>query len=94
MSTRNIVLTDHQDALVSKLVKAGRYQNASEVLREGLRLVEAKELEYQEKLLRLREALATGVADMEAGRTVTLGTGEEITDYLSKRAEEIADKGK
>lgn len=91
MSTRNIVLTDHQDALVSKLVKAGRYQNASEVLREGLRLVEARELEYQEKLIKLREAIAVGIADADAGRTVTLGTGEEIAEYLSKRAAEIAE---
>ena len=44
MATRNIVMTDHQEQLVSNLVKTGRYQNASEVLREGLRLVEEKGL--------------------------------------------------
>ena len=51
MTTRNIVLTDHQEHLVGNLVKAGRYQNASEVLREGLRLVEEKEVQLQQKLL-------------------------------------------
>ena len=40
MPTRNIVLTDHQAALVERLVSSGRYQNASEVLRQGLRLLE------------------------------------------------------
>ncbi|MBV9290137.1 MAG: type II toxin-antitoxin system ParD family antitoxin, partial [Hyphomicrobiales bacterium] len=40
MPTRNVVLTERQTALVESLVKSGRYQNASEVLREGLRLLE------------------------------------------------------
>ena len=38
MPTRNVVLTEHQEELIEALVKAGRYQNASEVLRDGLRL--------------------------------------------------------
>ena len=61
MATRNIVMTDHQEQLVSNLVKTGRYQNASEVLREGLRLVEEKEVQLQQKLLELRGALAEGL---------------------------------
>lgn len=92
MATRNIVLTDHQEQLLSTLVKVGRYQNASEVLREGLRLVEEKELQHQQKLLALREAVAEGLQDVEEGRTVSLGVGEEITDYLSRRASELTEK--
>ena len=45
MPTRNVVLTDHQAHLVEKLVSTGRYQNASEVLREGLRLIEDMDLQ-------------------------------------------------
>ena len=37
MPTRNISLTDEQDAYVAKLVQAGRYQNASEAVRDALR---------------------------------------------------------
>ncbi len=92
MATRNIVLTDHQEQLLGTLVKVGRYQNASEVLREGLRLVEEKELQHQQKLLALREAVAEGLQDVEEGRTVSLGVGEEITDYLSRRASELTKK--
>lgn len=40
MLTRNVVLTDHQAHFVEQLVAAGRYQNASELLHEGLRFVE------------------------------------------------------
>jgi len=89
MATRNIVLTDHQEQLVGNLVKAGRYQNVSEVLREGLRLVEEQELQYQHKLVKLREALAEGLDDIKNKRTVSLGVGEEITDYLINRATDL-----
>jgi antitoxin ParD1/3/4 len=44
MPTRNVVLTDHQSALIEQLVTSGRYQNASEVLREGLRLIDQRRL--------------------------------------------------
>ena len=92
MATRNIVLTNHQEQLVGALVKTGRYQNVSEILRERLRLVEEQELQYQNKLLKLREALAEGLDDIENGRTVSLGVGEEITDYFKSRAADLARK--
>ena len=43
MPTRNVVLSDSQHALVERLVQSGRYQNASEVLREGLRIIEQRD---------------------------------------------------
>ena len=57
MPTRNVVLTDHQATLVEQLVTSGRYQNASEVLREGLRLVEQREAEDAHRLEALRAAV-------------------------------------
>ena len=41
--TRNVSLPPHQDAFVESLVSAGRYRTASEVVREGLRLLEQSE---------------------------------------------------
>ena len=88
MPTRNVVLTDHQADLVAKLVASGRYQNASEVLREGLRLVERRESEDQIRLKALREAADTGVADMAAGRHRTFGTADALEDHLSALSQE------
>jgi antitoxin ParD1/3/4 len=68
MPTRNVVLTNYQAELVERLVDSGRYQNASEVLREGLRLVENRESEEKARLKALRAAARIGIADIEAGR--------------------------
>lgn len=43
MPTRNVVLTEHHDKVILDLVASGRYQNASDVLRDGLRLIEERE---------------------------------------------------
>jgi antitoxin ParD1/3/4 len=53
---------------VAELVSSGRYQNASEVLREGLRLVEAREAREAAKLKALQEAARVGFADLDEGR--------------------------
>ena len=68
MPTRNVVLTDRQADLVERLVASGRYQNASEVLREGLRLIEGREAEDKARLNALRDAARIGSADIDAGR--------------------------
>ncbi len=54
MPTRNINLTDHYDQFVQQEIDVGRYKNASEVLRAGLRLLEQQKREDEEKLAILR----------------------------------------
>lgn len=68
MPTRNVVLTDHQHDVIETLVRSGRYQNASEVMHEGLRLVEQCEREDALKLDALRQAAQVGLSDLAAGR--------------------------
>jgi antitoxin ParD1/3/4 len=68
MPTRNVVLTTHHEGLIESLVSSGRYQNASEVLREGLRLVEEREALEAAKLKALQEAAHQGLADLDEGR--------------------------
>ena len=82
MPTRNVVLTDHQASLVEQLVTSGRYQNASEVLREGLRLIERREEEDALRLAALRSATQAGVADIEAGRLNSFESPEELGAHL------------
>ena len=83
MPTRNVVLTEHQASFVEQLVSSGRYQNASEVLREGLRMIERREAEDSTRLAALQEAARIGVADIEAGRFQTFTTPDALGQYLA-----------
>jgi antitoxin ParD1/3/4 len=89
MPTRNVVLTDRQEKLIDKLVGSGRYQNASEVLREGLRLVEQREAEDAAKLKALRKAAAEGLAALDRGEFKEFGSVDELQAYLNAVAEKI-----
>ena len=53
------------EGYISKLVASGRYNSKSEVLREGVRLVQERET----KLAALDASIARGLADADAGRT-------------------------
>ncbi len=86
MPTRNIVLTEHQSSLVDHLVSSGRYQNASEVLREGLRLVEQREAENASRLQALREAIQVGIDDIEVGRSKTFDSAESLKAHFKTLA--------
>lgn len=72
MVTRNVVITDHQSTFIDGLVASGRYQNASEALRAGLRLLEQEEAEFQE----IRAQITRGLEEYRRGDRVE-GTGEE-----------------
>src|ERR1700730_15917686 len=62
MPTRNVNLTDELDRFVTKKVKSGRYENASEVVRAGLRTLEREEQQYEAKLAALKAAIDAGDA--------------------------------
>ncbi|MBV9505018.1 MAG: type II toxin-antitoxin system ParD family antitoxin [Acidobacteriia bacterium] len=67
MPTRNVNLTDELDRFVLSKVESGRYENASEVVRDALRTLEREEQQYEAKLAGLRAAIdegdASGIAE-------------------------------
>jgi antitoxin ParD1/3/4 len=83
MPTRNVVLTERQAEMVERLVESGRYQNASEVLREGLRLLEQRAAEDEARLSALRDAAQVGIDDFEAGRFRTFATRDALRKHLT-----------
>lgn len=72
------------EEVVDRLVASGRYNSKSEVLREGVRLVEERE----KRLEALDAALARGLADIEAGRVKPL---REVADRLIAKYQKMAD---
>lgn len=89
MPTRNVVLTDHHESVIDRLVRSGRYQNASEVMREGLRLIEQREAQDAAKLEALREAARIGFTDLDEGRFVDVPSDrlEGFIAGLGRKAE-------
>jgi antitoxin ParD1/3/4 len=81
-----VVLTDQQAAMVEQLVHSGRYQNASEVLREGLRLVRQREAEDAARLAAIRQAAVVGLEDFDAGRYRAFADGKTLRNHLAARA--------
>ncbi|MCC5991682.1 MAG: type II toxin-antitoxin system ParD family antitoxin [Rhodobacteraceae bacterium] len=81
MATRNVVLTDTQSALVDRLIASGRYQNASEALRAGLRLLEREEAELDA----LRNRLLAHLDEARRG-DLAEGSGEDAVRRAFARA--------
>lgn len=63
-------------------------QNASEVLRAGLRLLEQREREDTARLQALRDAVDAGISDLDAGRFATLSGPGEVEAYVAEIAAE------
>lgn len=81
MVTRNVVLTDTQDELVQALVASGRYQNVSEAMRAGLRLLEQEEAQRAG----IRDGLLVGLQQAERG-DLAEGGGEDAVRRAFARA--------
>jgi antitoxin ParD1/3/4 len=81
MPTRNVVITRQQSDLIDRLVKEGRYQNASEVLREGIRFVEDAEM----KRKALNDAIELGLADSAAGRYRVFDSDEALEEHVKSQ---------
>jgi antitoxin ParD1/3/4 len=81
MVTRNVVLTETQDQLVQALVASGRYQNVSEAMCAGLRLLEREEAQ----LAGILKGLNEGIAQANAG-DLAPGSGEDAIRRAFGRA--------
>jgi antitoxin ParD1/3/4 len=93
MPTRNVSLTDHLDRFVDANIEAGRYQNASEVVREALRLLELQQKEQQARLERLREAIRLGEESLVRGDYVDVDIDDlgEFLEALDRTTPRLSD---
>ncbi len=81
----NISLTPELEQLVNKKVKTGLYQTASEVIREGLRLLK----ERDDRVARLRADIRTGFDAIDRGEY------DDYDEHTTKRlAEDIKKRGR
>ncbi|HXA20670.1 MAG TPA: type II toxin-antitoxin system ParD family antitoxin [Acetobacteraceae bacterium] len=91
MPARNVEVTERQDKMIEALVRSGRYQDADEVVRTGLRLVEAHEAEQAVRLKALREAVQVGIDDLAEGRSLDFDSIEDLQAHLATLVEEVVE---
>jgi len=90
MPTRNINLTEHFDHFIETEVGSGRYGNASEVVREGLRLMERRKQEEQAKLKWLRGAVREGLEQIDRGDGLEFGSMDELEAHIDQVGKETS----
>ena len=90
MPTRNINLTEHLDRFVEDRITSGRYGNASEIVREGLRLLEHREQEEQAKLEWLRKAAKEGFDQIDRGEGIEFRSTEELDEHIDQLGKEAS----
>jgi antitoxin ParD1/3/4 len=71
------------EAYITKLVETGRYDSKSEVLREGVRLIQ----DHETQLVALDAVIERGIADSDAGRGKP---AEEVFDRLEAKYQAMA----
>lgn len=84
LPTRNVVLTEHHESLIRRLVDTGRYRNASEVMRDALRSLERREEQAEAALGWLRGQIAPGLEQARRGELVD-ATLDDILDDIDRR---------
>ena len=85
MPTRNISLTAEQHAFVERVVKAGEYQNASEAIRDALRVLQQKRRLDALRLKALRAQIKAGLDALERGDFTEVADAD-LDDYLEELA--------
>lgn len=82
-TTLNVSLTPELEQFVNSRVSSGRYQSASEAIRQGLRLLQEEEMTRQAALERLRNQINLGLEQANRGELLD---GEEVFEELERRA--------
>jgi antitoxin ParD1/3/4 len=84
MPTRNVNLTQHHDHFVEEQISTGKFKNASEVMRAGLRLLEQQTAEDAEKLAALRALAAQAFDELDRGQAVEIKGSTALEKHIAK----------
>ncbi|WP_438864857.1 type II toxin-antitoxin system ParD family antitoxin [Neptunicella sp.] len=80
----NLNITPELEQFVRECAASGDYNNASEVVREALRLLKRREAHYALSMQNLREACAAGDSAIANGDYVDLANATELDAFFAK----------
>lgn len=80
----NVSLTPELENFINVKVQTGFYGSASEVIREGLRLLEEQDVIKRKRIEMLNCEIDKGIASLKAGNTIS---NDELADHIKKRRE-------
>ena len=87
----NVSLTPELEKLVERKVQSGRYQSASEVVREGLRLLEDQDRLREVRLEEVRRKIQTGIDQLDRGEGID---GKTVFSELQEKSKALRETRK
>ena len=88
----NVSLTAELEQLVDEKVASGMYHSASEVIREGLRLLKERDELRRVQMDEVRRDVMLGVEQVRAGRGKKYAGGAEVADGVKRRGRQRSKK--
>jgi antitoxin ParD1/3/4 len=82
----NVSLTPELQKFVGQKVKSGRYRSASDVIQEGLKLLEDEERLRDKRLKEIRHKIQIGLDELNRGEGLP---GEEVFQELKRRSQSL-----
>ena len=83
----NVSLTKELENFIGELVASGMYFSASEVVRDGLRLLKEQEALKKMRVEELRAEIMLGIEDLKTGNSMSFTSEEEIFQEVKNRAQ-------
>ena len=81
---KSYVVGDRYEEFIAAQIETGRYNNASEVVRAGLRMLE----DYETRLGETRQLVDAADAEIDAGKGIEIALADELTDQVVQRGME------
>ena len=89
----NIVLSPELENLVNEKIKSGWYDSPSEVVRDGLILLQEEDELKKLRREKLRCEVMKGINEMREGKYTTYNSGEELAEEIIRRGKKkLAEK--